>query len=370
MSAPDVPEAARAYIASAPTAANAELLRALDDAALSALIDALTRDGRRAHLEAIGRTTLPRALRKIAKKAAYALKSRGVTGRAAPRPKPALDPDAEDLTCAAGATPPGLTGLYFLLLRTLRGPSGTVPGVQVRAEHQGEIVEAEALPSLSAAGLRGALKLASAAEVPGLPFVASADLAVRLIDNLAEVTRLRGDGFPPAWPYVLAWRDAALALGADPARAHARRALAAELAAMETAGPAATAASAALADAPMAGPKSPASHVVAALLDHAPEVIASLAGASEGRVRAEVVALAHAHGDRWLADGQTRPLVAAFLEATADTLLARGERAHAVAALAAADRVRGGASVADVPLLAKAFEALVDDDSLVDPLAC
>ncbi|MCC6623663.1 MAG: hypothetical protein IT385_20565 [Deltaproteobacteria bacterium] len=303
-----------------------DALRSLDGLSggvLEALVAALEHRDQLDHLELVaGLTSATRELRKAAGAAAHRLRARGVK----PRRKPVqakLEAQAEptDLSFVALASPPGLVGRFWMLLGSLPGTEA----IEVKGDADGGIEGIEIVRPVSGSKLEKLAREFERKTVRGLPVRASADLAVRLVRAWNQV--LPQDRIPPMWREVETWRQAAVALGADPNRASARIHLS-------------------KAQAPLPFPDlyrldaggihlpTPAviQRVLAGMRDMLDQPAVEVA-----RVEAHAAGLTREAMGAWLSVAETRARLARWLEATADILYAHKQLAGAAGFVALAD---------------------------------
>jgi len=352
-----LPTSVEAFAEGPATREAATRLAAVPEPDLLQAIDALAEAGQRAHLEAMGDAPLVRAVRKAARKAAYRLKSAGLGEERGPLKATLGAPDDGriSLEALAIATPPGLTGFWFLLL----GSFADAPTVEIRGEPQGGIAHIEVHAPIAVKALARLVGDVGQGVVGG-PFLCHADLAVRLIDTLAEEVRARGGRFAQEWTFVAAWRATAVAHGADPGRVDARRARAGELATM----PAELGASSAdVLAVEASGTHLPPAEVLSALMKDAMEAARGRAGMTEAAWGARLDELVGDGLDRWLGDADARARAARALDATADVLHARSHPREATQALWVADQLRAGARPRDIPFLLEATRRVVDNEA-------
>lgn len=347
-----LPAAARDFLDGPATAEGLAGLAALPRPLLDRLVAELYAARARTHLELIGASQLPSAVRKLARRHAYQLKSRGVA--AAPTAHTArVDGSAAiDLREAALAVSPGLYGRYWLLLGGLFG----VASAELRGGEAGAIAQVEVLPPLSAGRLRKTLAQATdgTPEAQGLIFPCGANLAVRLIDSATAGLRAAGGAFPPGWSAVVQWREAALRAGADPAAADARALLGGD-----AVRGASWRDSADLLGLAVSGSHVPPRAVVNRVLAAAME---AAEGAAEGS-RALLMRVADEACDAWLAEPAARARVAHLLEAVADVVHDRGVSEAAARFLRIADALRDTDTAAsEVGFLSATFRRLVDHE--------
>lgn len=385
-----LPPAALEFVAGPGTRDRAHALREVPVAELEQLLSHLVEQGALLHIDALAESdAVPKALRKSAKFALYQLRSRGVPVPVASRTVPLSEAPPVDLGEAAIVVLPGLYGRFWLFL----GPLPGVSGIEVRGEAHGTLEKIEVLSGVAPGRMKKLLAKFSADEagrkVQGHPFLASADLALRLLEHLEVLLRLPGHpderGLPNTWPNVLLWREKALELGANPHRVDARAALGS---------PSADEARALAMDFDRAlkvtasGIHVPPPWIVEAVLHDlvalAEKALAPEAppGATEttpqalgvdfgidgqpGSARPSAdIDIARAHCDAFLGHAQHAPRVATALDATADGLYALGLSDEARTFLALADVLRLRlAPPHEVPLFAFAFEQLADPDLL------
>ncbi|MBL8788482.1 MAG: hypothetical protein JNJ59_26545 [Deltaproteobacteria bacterium] len=372
-----LPPAALEFVAGPGTRDRAHALREVPVAELEQLLSHLVEQGALLHIDALAESdAAPKALRKSAKFALYQLRSRGVPVPVASRTVPLSEAPPVDLGEAAIVVLPGLYGRFWLFL----GPLPGVAGIEVRGEAHGTLEKIEVLSGVAPGRMKKLLAKFSADEagrkVQGHPFLASADLALRLLEHLEVLLRLPGHpderGLPNTWPNVLLWREKALELGASPHRVDARAALGS---------PSADEARALAMDFDRAlkvtasGIHVPPPWIVEAVL-HDLVALAEKALAPEAHPGATEttphalgvdfgIEVARAHCDAFLGHAQHAPRVASALEATADGLYALGLSDEARTFLALADVLRLRlAPPHEVPLFAFAFEQLADPDLL------
>lgn len=363
--------AALEFVAGPGTRDRANALREVPVDQLEALLQHLVERAALLHLDALAESdAVPKNIRKFAKFSLYQLRSRGVAVPVAARTVPLSEAPAIDLAEASIVVLPGLYGRFWLFL----GPLPGVSGIEVRGEAHGTLEKIEVLAGVAPGRMKKLLAKFSADEagrkVQGHPFLASADLALRLLEHLEILLRLPGHpderGLPTTWPNVLLWRAKALELGADPNRVDARAALGS---------PSADEARALALDFDRAlkvtasGIHVPPPWIVEAVLhDLVALAEKALATANEAPPTASAdfgVEVARAHCDAFLGHAQHAPRVAAALEATADGLYALGLQDEARTFLALADVLRHRLVIPhEIPLFAFAFEQLADPDLL------
>jgi hypothetical protein len=210
-----------------PTRATLDALGGLAPVAFEALVRALEHRELLDHLELLAELSAAgKDTKKAAGAAAYRLRSRGVKPRfkAPPAPQPDVKKaEPVDLGFVALASAPGLVGRYWMLLGTLPG----VEALEVKGDADGGVEGIEVIRPVSGSKLERLAKEFERKTVRGLPVRASADLALQLVASWASL--LPAGRVPPLWREVDAWRQAALGLGADAARASARRQVAASV---------------------------------------------------------------------------------------------------------------------------------------------
>lgn len=218
--APALPQAALEFMnADEPTPTALGSLDGLSPSAFEALVRVLEHRELLDHLEALSNLgAAPRDARKGAATAAYRLRQKGVKSRVKPVGKAVTraPEDAVDLARVALAAPPGLLGRFWLLLGTLPG----APSLELKGDADGGVEAIETLRSVSGSKVDKLAREFESKRIRGIPVRATADLAVRLIDTWTEA--MPPERRPPLWSEVLAWRAAAVGLGADPFRASAR----------------------------------------------------------------------------------------------------------------------------------------------------
>ncbi|PIE20122.1 MAG: hypothetical protein CSA66_01510 [Proteobacteria bacterium] len=349
---------AAAFADGPPDLAAADALSALDAAALTALLEALKTAGKRSHLEIIGRSRLPKATRKAAKKIAYALRSAGV-GESAASTAAAIDLSAKtDLSEVALVGPPGLSGRYWIMLSRL--PQTQPLAIEVGPWGEGTVNVTE-LDHLTPATIRRYLRNYQDEDVYRLE-LASADLALRAVDHVAAEVRARGGAFGPHWHHVLWWCGRARELGADPARADARAALGE--AAADADAEAMRHASARLLDLRQAGLHVPPEPAAQALLSQVAAASEAKHELTREQLDDRLGGLADAACDAFFASEQTQARAARALSATADVLHHLGLRDQAVAALWLSDQLATGAFLPhELGLVSGAFRRIISFDA-------
>ncbi len=345
---------ARAFAEGPAEVAAARSLAGEREQDLQSLVTYLTEARQRAHLEALGEAQVPKAVKKAARKAAYQLKSAGVSGEAVRGQ--GLDLRAQvDLDQIAFVAGPGLRGESWLALGTLPDASG----VEVVVAEGARIEQVQLIGGLTVGKMRKVLREAKEEAAATLPVIGDASLAVRLMDRLIEDVQASGGTFPDGWTQALRWRDEAVRLGADPSRWDARAQLsgAERPAALERT-------TERLRTARHAGIMQPPEAVVAALMEQLSAVLHGDEPLEQAEFRQRVEGLADSSADAWLADADVRARVARWLESDADVLLAAGDRDGALQALYVSDELSGGSLLPhEIGLVREAFQALIDVDA-------
>lgn len=322
------------YINEEPTQELLIELAKFDASDLMELIERLEEGSQRAHLEALGADKgIPKAVRKTAKKAAYRLKSKGVSGEWRPAKTFALDTGEQDLSAVGAMTMPGLHGYWMMTLRGL-GDQRSVVG---RCE-AGSVIEANVADDLSMSRIRKLVKRDHARTGTARLVLVNGDLAVRTIARIEEELALAEETPPTGWRAIAWWRDEAVARGADGARADSRTMLADELAAITLdvqrttlalfGSPGVTT--------PFIAPEQVYQRLEQQLHDacHSPIEL------DEAAFRQRVDAIQSDVADGWLADPVMRKLLGSWMDGNADFLFAAGRHAEAVQCLWLADEVR------------------------------
>lgn len=322
-----LPASLQSFADAGPDLDAARALKGGDEADLLALIAALAADGKRAHLETLANAGLGKAVKKAAGTAAYKLKSKGVAGEVRKSGSFTMATPEVSLDRVAIVGAPGLDGQVWLVLADLGG----VAGGELEIRDPETPARAEVHEDLSKSRLRKHLETSGSAR----PVLAHADLAVRVIDTAKDALRQHPGGAPPAFDHLLRWRDRAVELGADPARADSRAQLGAEVP-----GEIPEAALTDLLGDPRVAFLTPPRATIDAIEDrmgpllHDPEEIDE--AAFRARVDGELDAVADALFER---DGVKEQL-ARWLEADADVLYSVGAKDRALGALACADACR------------------------------
>jgi len=320
----DLSPETRSFAEGAADIAAARALAGTPEADLLALVRVLATEQRRSHLEALAEASLGKAVKKAARTAAYKLKSAGVEGEVRRAASIAITAEVSlERVAIVGA--PGLDGHIWLVVADLPG----APGIELNIKGDGEAAVAHALEELSRAQLRRYLESAGSPR----PILAHADLAVRLIDRLAE--RLPGltGGVPPAFENLTAWRDVAVAHGADPARVDAR-ALVGDPGALDEA------VMGDLLEDPRVAFLVPPMRIGDFIERRIGELMHSDEPIEEADFVAQAEAILDEAADTLFAEEGMQERMASWLEDDADMLLAVGARERARAALALADACR------------------------------
>lgn len=339
--------------------AGAKALKGEDAERLLLLIDQLAQAGKRAHLENLGAAGLSKDIKKAARKAAYQLKSAGVSGDGGR--EAGLDLRVEvNLTEAALITAPGLRGQGWTACAALPDAEG----LEVVCDGHGDVKEISALEGLAVGRMRRALR--EARETPGsaLPVMADASLAVRWLDRLADELTLAGLTRPATWAHIERWKRAAVAHGADPDQASARTRLAGPLADLDTTLARTTEA---VLDVSEAGVMLPDEAAIEALMVQVGEAVHGKIELTEAQFTERLEGMADAAADAWLADETRRRRVAHRLETTADVLLAGGHEAAALQCLWVSDQLAGGDKLPhELGLIRQAFRGIISYEAAWD----
>jgi len=308
-----------------PTRAGLDALGGLAPAAFEALVRALEHRELLDHLELLAELgAAGKETKKAAGAAAYRLRSKGVKPRFKAPPVAKADaPRVEpiDLGFVALASPPGLIGRYWMLLGTLPG----VEALEVKGDADGGVEAIEVIRPVSGSKLERLAKEFERKTVRGLPVRASADLALSLVASWGSL--LPPGRTPPMWREVEAWRQAAQGLGADAARASARRQVAASVTPLSWE---------ALYKLEAGGIHLPTPAVLQRVLAGMRDML------DKPAVEAEVVErhareLSRESMAGWLSVPEVRERLRAFLDATADVMLAVKQLPAAAGFLALAD---------------------------------
>ena len=325
-------DAVAAFAGGEPSIAGATALKSEAADALMALVTSLSAGSQRAHLEAIGESKLPKAVRKAARKAAYKLKSAGVEGEVRVE-GPQFQVRAEvDLEQAALLTAPGMRGEFWLLLSEL--PQGGSAELRLV---DGSVEECRLLESLSRGKLRNIERNIRDQYDSGLPVLTHAGAAVRFVRHLEELVAAGSLEAPEDWPYVKRWADAAVALGADPDVYNARIQLASELSNMDVNLQRTVTK---VVDLPVVGVLLPPEYAIQTFVGQLEGVVHSDIEIDRATFDARLNGMADSAADAWLAADSLRERVAGWLDLTADTLLVRGHRDGALQVLWTADELR------------------------------
>jgi len=333
-----------------PAAADAAA-RAGEDALLSAVVT-LKEAGRRSHLELMGRPTFPKKARKAAKKAAYQLKSAGVSAEPAPRSAGIALTDRVGLDDITLVGAPGLAGRYWVLLAEL--PDAAPVAVETQA--WGGPARVTVMERMSSGRLRHYAREVADEELPGKPIVASADLGLAMVAHVGEAIRADKGAFPPGWAEVLFWCEKAKAHGADPTRAAA-----ASIVGDEPLSDALNEGTEELVDVMAVGPVVPDQAAIDALIT---QVIDTAEGDTE-LTREELVdrleGLADAGCDAYYGNPEAQARAARALRASADVLAFSGQRDLARRCLWIAEQLQSGAVLPhEIGLLSRSFRRVID----------
>ena len=337
------------FIASPPDGADPDALRGRDEGALMAAIEALEAGRQRAHLEVLSHRSFAKPVRKAAGRAAYRLKSAGVSGEWRPRPVASALSRPEDLGMVGGVFGPGLSGLSNLVV----GRLGAAHGLSYRAELGGLPAEVDIIPGLRRGELRRVLRRTRPRreDIIGC----GVDLAVRVIDWAVVELGAMAAPPPPHWSGMLEWRLEALSKGADPARAAARGQV--EVA------PVTSTAVEALLGMPDLGIYAPPPPIVDRLAQSLEGAIESPIELQRPAFQQRLMEISAATTDAWAGDPEEAARLGRWLGLGADIAYGAGRLEAASLLLATADQVADPAHAGrNILLLASPLERLIDFD--------
>ncbi len=322
------------FLNEAPTAELLAELARFEPSELDGLITQLEEGSQRAHLEALGASSgFAKAVRKAAKKAAYRLKSKGVSSEWRPAQGLSFKAADEPLGDVGAMAMPGLHGNWIFILRSL----GEEFAVSATCE-EGRVVDSDTAGTLSISRIRKIVAAEAERTDRALVLVVGGDLAVRSLARIEEELAIAGEDTPGDWQAVRWWRDEAVRRGADGARADARAALADKLATLPldvqrtTLGlfgaPGVTT--------PLVASESAYQSLERELHDacHSPLEM------DQATFRERVEGIQAQVTDEWLADPVKRQLMGSWLDGNADFLWAAGQERSALQCLWLADRAR------------------------------
>lgn len=349
--AEELNEALAAYADGPPDLEAARTLKDQPQAELLALIAELAERGQRAHLESLGRAGFAKPVKKAARAAAYKLKSAGVAGEGA-RDKGLSLRQEVSLNDRALVRAEGFQGVVWIATADLP----EYEGFKIDCEPGPRIEKISQLETMSPSKLRRLLREYEneASETGMAPLLVDADMAVRLIDGLAEdVAAADPAGLPGSWSRVKAWRDEAVRHGADPDAADARRALTDELAAMPRELKRSTTK---LIERPEYGVLLPDEDALDAFFIRVQESTLMVLELTEAQFYGHIDSLAEQAADAWLIDESRRRMVVRSLETNADLALSQGQRDAALQLLWVADQLAAGEKLPhEIELFREAF---------------
>ncbi len=338
------------FTAASPDDAALDVLRGCDDDALLAAVTALESAQQLAHLEVLSHRSFPKRVRKAAGKAAYRLKSAGVSGGWRPKPKAGALTLSQDLGIVGGVLGPGLSGLSNLVLARMGGAHG----LSYRAELGGLPSEVEIIPGLRRGELRRVLRR-SGDEGQGI-IGCGANLAVRVIEWAMAEQEAMAAPPPPHWSGMLEWRLEALSKGADPERARARGQL--------DPGAVTWTAVEAVLNMSDLGIYAPPPPLVDTLAQGLEEAIQSPIELPRPAFQQRLMQIAAQTADTWASDHEQTGRLARWLELGADIAFSSDRPAAARVLLGTADQLADPETPGrDILLLAKPLERLIDLDA-------
>lgn len=339
----------QSFVDGPPELARAKAL-GYDRATGLALVQVLGDMKLRSHLEALGQTASDKEVKKAARKLAYKLKSAGVDGGVRREATVDLSVKIETERIVA-VSAPGFPGRLWLVLSSLPGSGGAE--IDLR-DSQNERIEP--IEELSIGRVRRFQAELVAEGVAQPPVLVGLDLAARVV-NLAERALSADDrSTPPAFGHLTAWRDRAVALGADVERMRARGKIDPSPRPISEDALDAFAAHELLPT--LSAPATafePIDKEFRALL-HGQEEIEREAFESQAKALVEQAAVA------WSKSKAQRDAAALWLEISADVLFAHGDEEMARICLALADELTewDGSDPMSHPLVSRAFESSVD----------
>ncbi len=338
------------FAKAAPTIDAAKALDGTDASDLIGLVAALSDKQQLAHLEALGDAGLGKAVKKAARKAAYKLKSAGVSVEwVAPKAMDmSVDIDFDRVSMIGG---PGIDGHEWIAVASLPGADGG----EIDLKDPSGKVRIEPAEELAPSRLRNFVAELRQGGGQPRPIIADAALAVRMIDRVKERLEQGEEGLPKAFGHFDRWRDFVVGQGVDPLTWSARDKV------KPATKKAATSALAAILDNPQAGFLAPPMDALATIEDEFGALLHSDETITRAAFEKALVALADRGADAWFKTEGVPATLTSRLEGTADVLFFQGKDDLAAALLKWADIVAAhDGDGSDLELLKKGFRGALD----------